>query len=111
METVEIRQIQFLDKVVGRPCVQRQALMVQAVLAVEVLTVLKTLEVRQLQYIAMLVEMPHVQFSKVGFVLVNVHDKLQQLIVMMRKVWVMKVTVFMDFSAIDETYELLWWRL
>ena len=88
METVEIPQVQFLDKVVGRPgVVQRQAFTVQTVLAVVVLTVLKTLEVPQLQYIAMLVEMPHVQFSKVGQVLVNVNVKPQQLIVMMRKVW------------------------
>ena len=57
--------------------VQRQTLMVQTALAVSVLTVLKTVEVPQLQFIAELVDMPHVQFFKVGHVPVNLHDKFQ----------------------------------
>ena len=121
METFEIPQFQFLSKVVGRPgVVQRQALMVQTVVAVSVLTVLKTVEVPQLQFIAELVEMPHVQFLKVGLAPVNLHDKFQLHIVMVRsgvrplsrmiKVWVMKTTFFMEFSATDETSEVLGWR-
>ena len=57
---------------------------------------------------------------QVGRVLVNVHDKFQELIVMMRS----GVETFIvydeglcdeddrlhEFSAIDETYEVLWWR-
>ena len=66
MERVVFPQVEFLDKVVGRPRVaQRQALMVQTVRAVPVHTALKTMEDQQLQFFGELVEVPHVQFTEV----------------------------------------------
>ena len=66
-EAREDSQVQFLDRLLAG----------RTVLAVPVLTVLKTVEAPQLQFIAELVEMPHVLFSKVGHLPVNLHDKFQ----------------------------------
>ena len=85
LRTVEAPQNQFIDGVVVIPVVKCCASTAHGPdSAVVVLTVLKIVEVPQLQYIAELVEMPDVQFPKVGHVVMNVHDKFQQLIMMMR---------------------------
>ena len=113
VETVVIPQVEFLDKVVGRPRVaQRQALMVQTVRAVPVHTALKTMEDQQLQFFGELVE------GTTRAVHLDGRDD-QQLVVMrngsgtfiaMMKVWVMTMIVVMEISATEEIHEVVWWR-